>query len=51
MEDVPEDVASNWIEQLTIKQFNEELKDVFPYIYKLVSEANAELRLGPEDFW
>ena len=25
MEDVPEDVAENWIDQLTIKQFNEEL--------------------------
>ena len=28
--EVPEDVAANWIDQLTIKQFNEELKDVFP---------------------
>ena len=32
LEDVPEDVAENWIDQLTIKQFNEELADVFPYI-------------------
>ena len=38
-EDVPEDVAENWIDQLTIKQFNEELKDVFPFVYRLVSEA------------
>ena len=35
---VPEEVANNWIDQLTIKQFNEELKNVFPYIYNLVSE-------------
>jgi hypothetical protein len=49
LEDVPTDVAENWIDQLTIKQFNEELKDVFPYIYKLVSEATKATELGPED--
>jgi hypothetical protein len=49
LEDVPEDVAENWIDQLTIKQFNEELKDVFPYIYNLVSEATRAKQLGPED--
>ena len=49
IEDVPEDVAENWIDQLTIRQFNEELKDVFPYIYKLVSEATKAQELSPED--
>jgi len=49
LEDVPTDVAENWIDQLTIKQFNEELADVFPYIYKLVSEANKAEELGPLD--
>ena len=49
IEDVPNDVAENWIDQLTIKQFNEELKDVFPYIYNLVSEATKAKNLGPED--
>jgi LysM repeat protein len=49
LEDVPEDVAENWIDQLTIKQFNEELSDVFPYIYKLVSEANKAKELTPDD--
>jgi len=49
VEDVPEDVAENWIDQLTIKQFNEELQDVFPYIYKLVSEATRAKEIGPED--
>ena len=48
-EDVPDDVKENWIDQLTIKQFNEELSDVFPYIYKLVSEATRATELGPED--
>ena len=49
MEDVPSDVAENWIDQLTIKQFNEELADVFPYIYKLVSEASKAEELTAED--
>lgn len=49
LEDVPTDVAENWIDQLTIKQFNEELQDVFPYIYNLVSEATKATELGPQD--
>ena len=49
LEEVPEDVAGDWIDQLTIRQFNEELKDVFPYIYRLVSEASKVKELGPED--
>ena len=48
-EDIPADVAENWIDQLTIRQFNEELKDVFPYVYRLVSEATLAEELGPED--
>jgi hypothetical protein len=48
-EDVPDDVRENWIDELTIKQFNEELADVFPYIYKLVSEATRAADLGPDD--
>jgi hypothetical protein len=35
---VPEDVQENWIDQLTIKTFNNELQEVFPYIYKLVTQ-------------
>ena len=49
LEDVPDDVSSNWIDQLTIRQFNEELSDVFPYIYKLVSEHTKALSLGPQE--
>jgi len=49
MEDVPTDVAENWVDQLTIKQFNEELKDVFPYIYNLVSEATKAKDITAED--
>ena len=50
MEDVPVDVAENWVDQLTIKQFNEELKDIFPYVFKLVSEVTKAKELGPDDF-
>ena len=49
LDEVPEDVAENWIDQLTIRQFNEELKDIFPYIYRLVAEATKAKELGPDD--
>ena len=49
LEEVPEDISNTWIDELTIKQFNEELKGVFPYIYKLVSEANKVQEIGPAD--
>ena len=49
LEDVPSDVAENWIDELTIKQFNEELQDIFPYIYNLVKEGTKAKTLGPED--
>lgn len=49
LEEVPSDVAENWIEELTIRQFNEELKDVFPYIYRIVSERSKPTLLGPDE--
>ena len=48
--EVPEDVKKSWIDELTIKTFNEELQDVFPYIYKLISERTAIEELGPDSF-
>ena len=48
LQEVPQDVAENWIDQLTIKQFNEELQEVFPYIYKLISEKQAE-KITPDN--
>lgn len=47
--EVPENVAGDWIEELTVKQFNEELKDVFPYIYRLVQETTSPTELAFED--
>ena len=46
---VPEDIQGDWIEQLTVKQFNEELKDVFPFIYRLVSEQSKPKDLSLEE--
>ena len=37
-QEVPEDMINSWVDALTVRTFNEELKGVFPYIYKLVSE-------------
>ena len=47
---IPEDVVNDWIDRLTIRSFNEELKNVFPYIYKLVGEEVAPVKeLTAED--
>ena len=48
--EVPEDIKKSWIDELTIKTFKEELQDVFPYIYKLVTEKTAVQNLDPESF-
>jgi len=47
---IPEDVVNDWIDRLTIRSFNEELKNVFPYIYKLVGEEiSPVVELTPQD--
>lgn len=47
---IPEEVMDDWIDRLTIRTFNEELKSVFPYIYKLVDETSIPVKeLNPED--
>ena len=48
MEEVPEDLQNSWIDELTIRTFNEELKSVFPYINRLVKEKNKIKEVGPE---
>lgn len=48
--EIPEDIVNDWIDRLTIRTFNEELKNVFPYIYKLVGEEVAPIKeLGIDD--
>jgi hypothetical protein len=49
-QEIPEDVVNDWIDRLTIRSFNEELKNVFPYIYKLVGEeVNVVKELTADD--
>ena len=50
MEEVPEDLQNSWIDELTIRTFNEELKSVFPYINRLVKEKQKVKEMGPADF-
>lgn len=48
--EIPEDIMNDWIDRLTVRTFNEELKNVFPYIFKLVSEDDIPVKeLGLED--
>jgi hypothetical protein len=47
---IPEEIQNDLIDRLTVRTFNEELKSVFPYIYKFVDESQLEvLELGVED--
>jgi len=41
---IPEEIVNDWVDRLTIRSFNEELKNVFPYIYKLVGEEIAPVK-------
>ena len=50
LEEVPENIKTNWIDELTIRQFNEDLKDVFPYIYRLIGEGTVSKELDPDEF-
>ena len=43
-QDVPEEVLNDWIDRLTVRSFNEELKTAFPYIYKLVDESEVPVK-------
>ena len=47
---IPEEIANDLIDRLTIRTFNEELKAVFPYIYKFVDESQLDvLEIGADD--
>ena len=41
---IPEEIMSDWIDRLTIRTFNEELKTAFPYIFRLVSETDIPVK-------
>jgi hypothetical protein len=47
---IPEEIQNDLIDRLTIRTFNEELKAVFPYIYKFVDESQLDvLGIGVDD--
>lgn len=47
---IPEEVMNDWIDRLTVRSFNEELKNVFPYIFKLVDETDIPVKeIGVDD--
>lgn len=47
---IPEEIANDLIDRLTIRTFNEELKAVFPYIYKFVDESQLDvLEIGVDE--
>jgi hypothetical protein len=47
---IPEEIANDLIDRLTIRTFNEDLKSIFPYIYKFVDESELPvLEIDPED--
>lgn len=39
--EVPKYIEEEWVNALTVRQFNEELRSIFPYVYKLVAEKSA----------
>ena len=41
---IPEEIMSDWIDRLTIRTFNEELKTAFPYIFRLVDETSIPVK-------
>jgi hypothetical protein len=47
---IPEEIANDLIDRLTIRTFNEDLKSIFPYIYKFVDESELPvLELDADD--
>ena len=42
--EVPEDIINDWVDRLTIRTFNEELKSIFPYVFNLISEDDLPVK-------
>ena len=41
---IPEEIMSDWIDRLTIRSFNEDLRTAFPYIFRLVDESSIPVK-------
>lgn len=47
---IPEEIMNDWVDRLTVRTFNEELKGVFPYLYNIVEESELPiLEIGADD--
>lgn len=47
---IPESVMNDWIDRLTVRTFNEEMKSVFPYLYNILDESELPvLELSVDD--
>ena len=47
---IPEEILNDFIDRLTIRTFNEDLKQSFPYIFRLIDESDIPVReLSAED--
>ena len=40
---IPESVMNDWIDRLTVRTFNEEMKSVFPYLYNILDESELPI--------
>jgi len=43
-QEIPEAVVNHLVDRLTLRTFNEELKSVFPYIYKFIDESELPVK-------
>lgn len=47
---IPEEITNDLINRLTIRTFNEDLKAVFPYIYKFIDESELDvIEVSPDE--
>ena len=41
---IPEEIMNDWVDRLTVRTFNEEMKAVFPYLYNIMDESELPVR-------
>lgn len=47
--EIPEDIAADYTEKFTVKNFNDNIKEAFPVIYRLMKEAEDNAMLEYDD--
>ena len=47
--EVPQDVVETFTDQFTVKNFKEDIKSVFPILYRLMSEEQKSTEIGYDD--